>query len=745
MKDADNRRLFIVSVLMVSHPAFFLLVVCNGFRHEGAGNMPGAAFIGVLLGFMLLKLRPKVNPDLKSAGGFIFLTCPLFLFLLTSVKSDLVAVNFNTNFFWLVFVFIYLTAGAVLYIKNSTGSPDLNANNTDKTNLYAAALFVPLLIFALLVNFITRGTLYSVDSYSYYEMSRTIFGDFGLVNATRQYTVFTDYGISFPYLFPAAIAVFDFFTGFGIFSGTCVNITAALVSFYLILKISSRLSKSPIPGLLVSFVLFFNTDYLSEITAARAVPLSLLCALLVLDIISGAVKPGGKELFLAGLFAGAGIVVRFDFLVITGLLGAGWVIIFKKKFLKPVIFYALGALVFTAPWIIYSLVHFNTLWVSDNNGTLFLISPQIPQRYFTPYETVPDMFSNFSAWFLSRQYIVMYGVTGFFSVLIRPVESILLLCAAGTGILSRGFGAGEVQKPKSGKFKALLIFTLVIYTAKSLAIFLVGYSDLRYHTETVIIIALTLLCAFYTKLAESKIWICFLALIFSVSAITNLHPAFKDGVQPKLNSAFIDTAAIVPDTGTKELEVILAKESGDISGVRLFFIYSDNDYVISTNPYRLGAFTDIKSYARISNITEERLLYLVKYYIKPNYLFVPKNDLNWLNILREHYLIGAVTDAPPLYSVGAALEELGAESVRASSFSDSNWTDGVSARSPVLLFRNSEENHKKLESAAILGVGGVYIGVASFYSDDNWIHITCDADTYELEPFAYPNVINVLK
>ncbi|MCL2099021.1 MAG: hypothetical protein FWH24_01110 [Oscillospiraceae bacterium] len=725
------KKINVEAMLLILQPVFFLLTLYNGLKNEDIGNIPGVILAGLIFGVMFFKTVSVLNPDFRSAEGIIFLLGPFFLFLLTFIESDLIGINFNSNFFWIVFFAVYLLSGAVLFIKN-------NKNKLNKTELYAVSLCAPFLIFSLLVNFVANGIAYSPDSYGYFDMSKFIFNDFGLVSVTWQYMEFTDYGISFPYLFPALIAVFNFFTGFGMFSGTVINIIAVLFSFYYILKISFRLAQSAIPGLMVSALLFFSPEYLGEVFNARAVPLSLLCVLLILNIISRSEFLNKKTLFFIGLFSGAGMVIRFDFFVVPALMGVIFIFLLKKNVFKLLPFYIFGILVFTAPWIIYSLVHFGTLWISDNSGTLFLVTPQIPQRFFIPDEIVPTLFNDPAAWFLSRQNIIMRGFAGFLSMLTRPFEFFMLLIAAAAGILSKG-AAREIPVKN---FKMITIFTVLIYSAKTLAVILVGYGDLRYHAETLAIVSLVLLCAGYTAFKNRKVWIYFTALLFSVLVMTNLQPALmRNNIEPKLLEAFINTAAVTPDFETLEIERILTEDSGaeNARDIRLFYIGGR----IFRDPYVLGAYTDLKSYARISNIDEDRLLYLMKNYIKPDYIYASENEQQWVDILRENYFITLISETPPLYGI-KELKQLGENGIRANSLSNSDWNNGIGILYPsVIIFRNTETNRKKLENARRFETGGFYADITYLDFDDYWIYAEFARNT-ELEPFAYPNEITII-
>jgi len=226
-----------------------------------------------------------------------------------------------------------------------------------------------------------------------------------------------------------------------------------------------------------------------------------------------------------------------------------------------------------------------------------------------------------------------------------------------------------------------------------------------------------------------------------MSIVSNLQPAFKDNIQPKLLNAFINTKVITPDDETKEIEQILTKDSGAINAgdIRLFYVDSD-----PYNAYKLGAYTELKTYARITNITEERLLYLLKNYINPDYIYLPAKEKGWIPVISEHYLLYSISEIPPLYSV-SALKQIDDNSIRAGSISDNNWNNGIRVNSPIILFRNSSENRIKLENAVGFEIDGIYVKIVEIneFSED-WIHVRCEANI-DLNPFAYPGEIKIIK
>jgi len=693
------------------------------------GNVPGIIFIGICFGFALLRLYRELKFDLISVEGIVFLMSPIALFLLTSINHDLINIKFNSNFFWILFLFVYLVMGAVLFIKN-------NSNDSTNTEKFLVSLCVPYIILSLFINFAALGIRYSSDSYSYYDMSKSIFSDFGLVSTTRQYMEFTDYGISFPYLYPMIISIFNSLTGFGIFSGTCINVIVALISLYYFLKISIKLAQSTIPGLIVSIVLFFNPDYLGEMIRARAIPLSILCALLIINIVVNAKELTKKKLFLIGLFAGAGIVIRFDFLVISGLLGVVLVFVLRKNIFKMIPFYIFGLLVFSAPWIIYSFAHFKKLWVSDNSGTMFLINPVNPLNFYLPDEVIPTLFSNWNEWLLNHQKIIMRGVAGLCSIIVRPIEIIMILGMTGIGIISKN--NGDYARKNFKTIKILLLLVLLIYSAKTFSIMVVGYGDLRYHVEALVIVSLIILCSLFYSFANYKAWTCLIGLILVISITNNLQPAFQKDILPKIFGAFIDIAAITPNSSTKEIEQILVENGGFTNNrdIRLFFL-DGNSFVI-------GAYTGIKCYANPYNLNKERLLYLVENYIKPDYIFALEKSKKWIEVLSEHYLINPISANHPLYRLMDLSDFVIKGIIRASNLTDRNWKNGIGQSTQIVLFENTYENYKKLKNAKYLKAESISIRISEIAEVGKWIHVKCEGSV-NLEPFAHPNEIIIIE
>jgi len=748
MQMIDKLKIFILILLQ---PAFLLLSIHEQFRTENGGNVGGTILVGLLIGCFLLSLTKKLNLRIESTSilGVVFLASPGIFYLLTLLNPI-----FNYGLFWLTFIFAYIVMGTILFIRSN---PDIE----NKKEAYISAVVVVYLVLALMTYFINSNVLYSPDSYSYYDMSQHIFSNFGLVNSVRQYQIFTEYGISFPYLFPMMIWFVNTLTGFSIYSGTIINLFVTFMSFYFLIKISKKLTSSPYPGLIATAVMVFNPEYLTELMSARAVPLSVLCALLVINVVVHSQALGvighdesltiasnqfmpkkcmRRDLFLMGLFAGAGMVIRFDFVAISGLLGVILVLIFtlKKNIFKTIPFYVLGLLVFTSPWLAYSIVQFQTLWVSDNGGTMSLIHVMNPQRFFHPDEVIPTFSTDRHAWMQNRVYILLHRFFDLIYMMTRPVMLIITSGATAMGIMSNIKGK---QKKLSWRYKSFLICIFVIYIVKTLAIYLVGYGDMRYHSEAVIVVLLIILCHLYIKFSKPVIWSIFVGLTILFSLMNDFQPMIN-GMRYRLIVPFVDTERILPSEYLLELESLLMEDGEYQSGreVRLFDL-------VGLNTFALGAHTDILAFGGIANINEERLLYLFDNFIQPNYIYAFDEDGGyqyWLDVLSRYYLLtrmsnGNVFAVTPLHT----LSEAG--TTQASDLTDSHWYDGINQTDQVILLENTPENRELLENATALRSDTSITRIISvIHAGDYWLHILCDGHV-DLDEFSYPNIITVLQ
>ncbi|MFM5433601.1 hypothetical protein ACET9I_21805 [Aeromonas veronii] len=137
-------------------------------------------------------------------------------------------------------------------------------------------------VFFLLISFVIFSILgflyptYSTDSWGYLELSNSISKGGYSTNIVRQYSLNSHLSNSFPFFYPMVLYLFSFL-GFGIYTGTLINIIVFLVSIWLVVF---YLVDRKYFGL-IALALVVNVDFLYEIISARSIPIALLLSVLL--------------------------------------------------------------------------------------------------------------------------------------------------------------------------------------------------------------------------------------------------------------------------------------------------------------------------------------------------------------------------------------------------------------------------------------------------------------------------------
>ena len=495
---------------------------------------------------------------------------------------------------------------------------------------------------------------FSPDSYSYYEMSKTIFSDFGRVNTIRQYIVPTDYGISFPYLYPLLLAVVDRLSGVGMYSGVLLNVYVSLLSALLLPPVSRRLCKRSWPGAAAAIALLTTRQYLGEVLSGRAIPAAVLCVVLLLLVLA---RPGGlsrRTYALAGFLAGASMAMRFDNMTVVAFLGFCVLVFSGKKRWSNTLCCAVGALVPLLPWIAYSMIHFGTPWISDNGGTMTMVEIFSPQRFYLPDEEVLTLFNAPQIWLeavvqRSGSILVLLLLTFVSTQVLFPA----LITAAGT---AAGLIRGRRASGLSLRQRLIPVLLVIFYLLKTAAYCLVGYETARYHAETAVMILLALGClaapyvsrrlalactALYLVLA---LWAGFLystPLSQTVSPLCR-HPDYARVLSMGFQAQDADWQALWQRVSTQPL---LTEETAHMPAwaaqlhamvgqedARVFFISPLGD------PYAYGAYTGQTTFSTLANATTERIFYLIDHDIRPTHVVISEGDsFPWAELLEERY------------------------------------------------------------------------------------------------------------
>lgn len=237
--------------------------------------------------------------------------------------------------------------------------------------------------------------LYNPDSWSYYEISKNVFTDFYRVNTVRQYQLAPEYSASFPPLWPFLIASLNAVAHIDWYAGYVLAFIASAATVFVLIRFSRTLFGQPILGPFLFALLLLDPFYRDELFGGRSIPLSVAVIFLLVTAMSGIRKSGYGRVALVAVLAGVAAMNRFDFLA-AGLVG-GIVATFaaggsaRTRLMRAAVYAGVFGLVIS-PWIAYSLLHFSSLFVTDNSRTaLAAIQTFVTDYYDRPLPTVFDM------------------------------------------------------------------------------------------------------------------------------------------------------------------------------------------------------------------------------------------------------------------------------------------------------------------------------------------------------------------
>ena len=223
-----------------------------------------------------------------------------------------------------------------------------------------SSLAIYLIIYAYLIGI----SEYSNDSWSYFELAKTIFSDFFYqFNTYRSYFSDTQ-AASFPFGYPILLAGINTFFGWTPVSAVYLNIIFVCCSFILIQSISCIIGLPRVAGLALAIGLVFSPGFIEEVESGRSMPAAIAFVLIGIRVILS--SRSVWFLAIGSIFLSTSVLIRFDYLF------AAWVALilllwFQQRGVKSIIVANLCFLVGLMPWIIYSLVFFSKFWISDNS------------------------------------------------------------------------------------------------------------------------------------------------------------------------------------------------------------------------------------------------------------------------------------------------------------------------------------------------------------------------------------------
>lgn len=327
---------------------------------------------------------------------------------------------------------------------------------------------------------------YSADSWSYFELSKSVFSaDFYRFNTYRSYFS-PAYSASFPLGYPVLLALAHLVFGQQALLALGINIVLAVATWLLVIRLARQLGLSLLLGWTLACSLVLFPFYLDEVFSGRAMPAAMLLFL------AGAGCLMRQQHFGAGLLLGLSALVRFDYLVYALLFQAGVSLAYRGDWSRLWRLPA-GFLAGISPWVVYSLFHFGKVWVSDNSWVALSAFPAFVLDF--PAAAGATLVDQPSLW-LARVTHNLLPLAGAF--LSSALSFPLLVVLVGLFIV---FWSGM---EKRGRRLSLAGLALVALSA--LPYLLTGYFDARYFSLPLFLAAVILAWGVEPAISGHKAW-----------------------------------------------------------------------------------------------------------------------------------------------------------------------------------------------------------------------------------------------
>jgi hypothetical protein len=320
---------------------------------------------------------------------------------------------------------------------------------------------------------------YSTDSWSYVELSRTVFGDFYHVATLRAFDRMLDHSAAFPPLWPVAIATADAATGAGVYGGYVLTFIAFAAFAYLSEAIGRRVFDTRWVGLAAALILTTQAGFLSELLGARSIPLALTILAAIAHVYTRPGEIDGRRAALLGGLGGLAVLNRFDALPVAVAVGV-IVLVDTRWRVRTASCYGAALLVALLPWIVYSLAVLDVPFATDNRATALALDPH---AFVTDWYPVPQaQFADDPGAWLAKVAAHVPPLIGALAAsvvgwtLLLPIAGLL---ATATAVLGRGRTSCEAAPLLTEPRRRLLAIGLAL-VANLPSYAITGYFDDRY-------------------------------------------------------------------------------------------------------------------------------------------------------------------------------------------------------------------------------------------------------------------------
>ena len=426
----------------------------------------------------------------------------------------------------------------------------------------------------------------SPDSWSYFELSKTIYSNFYNFSTLRSYENASQYSASFPPLFPFLISTFNVLFDLGPRAGLVINIAILPLIAISLERLSFRVFRLRFLGCVTFLVCLSDTSFLNEVLSGRAIPLQILILVILfrslLDLSSETELNG---FIRSSMLLGFCLLNRFDAVATVPIIFV--YILSLKPTAKQIFTFTVSFLLSISPWIIYSIGHFGSVWKTDNS----FVAKAVAKTYVTDWYSRPILTirEDFWGWYervLSNVYPLYFNYMEGLEYLGRSFVTALTIFLM---FLFVSFLRGERAHffIKMDSLNALTKFVLLLLGFGIVTLvpnLLTGYFDIRYFAFQRMLLVAMSLGTFYkilslkldvNKALGQSVFLCAPCLL-ALSYI-KLPPA------PPAPSAS-ESDALFP-AWVSELEGCILKQES-FTGVFFLDTY---------NPFQFGAITSLKT------------------------------------------------------------------------------------------------------------------------------------------------------
>ena len=372
-------------------------------------------------------------------------------------------------------------------------APD-EARSTNSGARWAGSLVIglSLVLLGLLFTRYLASPPYSPDSWTFYELSKTIFHDFYRLSTIRAYVTDLEYGASFPPLWPGLIALVD-----AVFqTGARTGYGLAFVSFGAFVFMSELAGRAGFQvkwlGTGVGLLTLIDPSMLfSELVAGRSIPLQMFLYAAILYVFLRNRHLDISHCVVLGALAGLAAMNRFDALLFPGILCVG--LYFLTRQISTAIAFGIAAAIMISPWVIYSVNTFGSPVTTDNGAVALALDRNAFVTDWWPSPR-PILFDDPGAWFakvfgnliplLLRIFLIIGSAMGV------TIIAFAMIGGAFVSMTARGRQdrpTGNVATPNGKQSHAVKVFVLMGFAfSVQLSTYIVtGYFNPRYFTPMI--------------------------------------------------------------------------------------------------------------------------------------------------------------------------------------------------------------------------------------------------------------------